>query len=105
MPDVNGGRVYVKDLLDPIMKLVGDMGELKGSVEGIDTRLERVEKNLEDKKDANGNKIFIKRKLSLFQRIMITIAVIGLLGGSTLLKALWDEVDELVDKSKVSQSQ
>ena len=54
-------------------------------------------------KDNNGKKIN-RRKLSMFQKIMITIALVGLLGGSTLLKALWDEVDRLVDKQKVSRS-
>ena len=52
----------------------------------------------------NGKKLN-RRKLSMFQKIMIGIAIVGLLGGSTLLKALWDEVDRLVDKQKTSQSE
>ncbi len=54
--------------------------------------------------DNNGKKLN-RRKLSMFQKIMIGIAIIGILGGSTLLKALWDEVDKLVDKQKTSQSE
>lgn len=55
-------------------------------------------------KDVNGKKLN-RRKLSTFQRIMIAIAIIGLLGGTTLLKVIWDEVDRIVDKQETSQSE
>ena len=54
-------------------------------------------------KDNNGKKLN-RRKLSKFQKIMIGIAIIGLLGGSTLLKIIWDEVDAIIDKQPVSRS-
>ena len=54
-------------------------------------------------KDNNGKKLN-RRKLSLFQKIMIGIALLGLLGGSTLLKIIWDEMDKIIDRQPVSRS-
>ena len=54
-------------------------------------------------KDNNGKKLN-RRKLTLFQKIMIGFAIFGLLGGSALLKIIWDELDKIVDKKQVSRS-
>ena len=96
MPD---GRINNNQLLEPIMDLVAGQAEVKEKVSNIeiklDTHLEECSKIL-IRPEKNGKKIN-RRKLSLFQKIMITIAVATFLGGCTIGKYILDDIYGYID--------
>jgi peptidoglycan hydrolase CwlO-like protein len=108
-------RINNNQLLKPIMELVAGQAKVTEKVEGIKEEIGEVKEkisSIETKLEAhlvgpekNGKKIN-RRKLSLFQKIMIFIAIATFLGGCTIGKYILDDMYKYIDnKYKQSQSE